>query len=204
MIIMHHLRIGRAIFTTAFLEELGVDYELRLYDRNENFRAPPELKDAHPLGKSPVIEDQGMTIAESGAITAYLIDTYDTEGKFAPAREDREEWMRYQQWLHYSEGSMSIPLLLNLLLRREDPTPPIFGGFAARETKLHLSHLEAALTGNDYIMGDSFSGADVGCGYVANAARQLKLLDDYPMVKAYAQRIVERPAFMKAFAKTGG
>lgn len=204
MIIMHHLRVGRAIFTTAFLEELGVDYELRLYTRNDNFRAPAELKDAHPLGKSPVIEDKGMTIAESGAITAYLIDNYDTGGKFAPAKENYAEWMRFQQWLHYSEGSMSIPLLLNLLLRREDPTPPIFSGFAARETKLHLSYLETTLAGNDYIMGSDFSGADVGCGYVANAARQLKLLDDYPMVKAYAKRITERPAFLQAFSKTGG
>ena len=105
---------------------------------------------------------------------------------------------------HLNPLPAGLLLLLNLLLRREDPTPPIFSGFAARETKLHLSYLETALAGNDYIMGSDFSGADVGCGYVANAARQLKLLDDYPLVKAYAKRITERPAFLQAFSKTGG
>lgn len=204
MIIMHHLRIGRAIFTTALLEELGVEYELRLYDRNERFRAPPELKDAHPLGKSPVIEDKGLTIAESGAITTYLIDTYDTEGKLSPRREDREAWVQYQQWLHYSEGSASVPMLFNLLLGREDPKPALISAFSARETKLHLGYMEAALEGKDYILGDAFSGADVGLGYVANAARQLKLLDEYPTLKAYAKRITSRDAFIRAFAKTGG
>ena len=84
MIVMHHLRVGRAIFTTWLLEELGVEYELKLYDRNEMGRAPAELKAAHPLGKSPVIEDGGVTLAESGAITTYLIETYDPDGALSP------------------------------------------------------------------------------------------------------------------------
>lgn len=204
MIIMHHLRIGRAIFTTAFLEELGLDYELRLYDRNERFRAPPELRDVHPLGKSPVIEDQGMTIAESGAVTTYLIDTYDHERKFAPSREDQAAWVNYLQWLHYSEGSAGTPMLLSLLLTREEPKPPRVTAFTEGETALHLAYLEAALEGQDYILGNDFSGVDVGCGYIANAARQLRLLGDFPKVDAYAQRITSRPAFLRALEKTGG
>lgn len=204
MIIMHHLRVGRPIFTTAFLEELGLEYDLRLYDRNERFRAPPELRDVHPLGKTPVIEDNGLLIAESGAITTYLIDTYDTEGKFRPAKEDRAAWVAYNQWLHYAEGSAGAPLLINLLLRREDPKPPYVTAFAERETALHLGYLDQHLADRDYILGADFSGADVGCGYIANGAKQLKLLDDYPNVAAYAARITARPAFMKAFAKSGG
>ena len=97
MIIMHHLRKSRAMFMTAFLEELGLDYELRLYDRNEVRRAPPELREVHPLGKSPVIEDNGMIIAESGVITTYLIDTYDSDLKFAPARDNPD---RIARWKH--------------------------------------------------------------------------------------------------------
>ena len=204
MIIMHHLRKSRAIFMTAFLEELGVDYELRLYDRNEVRRAPPELREVHPLGKSPVIEDQGMTIAESGAITTYLIDTYDTEHKFAPARDGGAEYFHYLQWLHYAEGSMGSPMLLNLLTRREDPKPPIVTGFTKGETALHLGYMEAALEGQDYILGNDFSGADVGCSSIAMGAKQQKLLDNYPNIDAYAVRITTRPAFQKAFAKTGG
>lgn len=204
MIIMHHLRKGRAIFTTAFLEELGVEYELRLYDRDAFFRAPPELREAHPLGKSPVIEDQGRVIAESGAITTYLIDTYDKEGQFAPPRDDQDAWLRYSQWLHYAEGSATPSLLLNLMLSREQVPPPIITAFTAGETKLHLGYLDKAVTGQAYIMGDTFTGADVGCGYVAAAAGRLKLLDDYPNLAAYAGRIIQRPAFQQAFAKTGG
>ncbi|MDG1414247.1 MAG: glutathione S-transferase family protein [Alphaproteobacteria bacterium] len=204
MIIMHHLRKSRAMFMTAFLEELGLDYELRLYDRNEVRRAPPELREVHPLGKSPVIEDNGMIIAESGVITTYLIDTYDSDLKFAPARDNREEYFRYLQWLHYAEGSAASPLLLNLLTRREDPKPPIVTGFAKGELALHLGYMEAALEGQDYILGNDFSGADVGCSSIAMGAKQQKLLDNYPNIDAYAVRITTRPAFQKAFAKTGG
>ena len=204
MIIMHHLRKSRALFMTAFLEELGVDYELRFYDRNEMRRAPPELREVHPLGKSPVIEDNGMTIAESGAIITYLIDTYDTERKFAPASNAGAEYVRYLQWLHYAEGSAASPLLINMLTRREDPKPPIVTAFAMGETALHLGYMEAALEGQDYILGDNFSGADVACGYFANGAKIQNALENYPNLDAYAARLTSRPAFQRAVAKTGG
>lgn len=204
MIIMHHLRAGRAIFTTAFLEELGVDYELRLYDRDQFRRAPRELRDAHALGKSPVIEDKGRTLAESGAITAYLIDTYDTAHQFAPSRDETDAWLKFSQWLHYAEGSATTPLLLNLMLNVEQVTAPVIQAFTEGETKLHLGYLNAALDEQDYIMGDTFSAADVGCGYVAAGAGRLKLLDNYPNIAAYAERLTQRPAFRRAYAKTGG
>jgi len=204
MIIMHHLRVGRAIFTTWLLEELGVPYELRLYDRDARRRAPPELKLAHPLGKSPVIEDGGVTLAESGAITTYLLETYDLDGHLSPSPNNRAEWMTYLQWLHYSEASAFAPLLLNLLLTREDPKPPIVSGFAAGETKLHLDYLEQALEGRDFILGDSLSGADFGCGNIANMAGRLKLLENHPNIAAYAESLTQRPAFQRALAKTGG
>jgi len=203
MIVMHHLRVGRAIFTTWLLEELGVEYELKLYDRNEMGRAPAELKAAHPLGKSPVIEDAGVTLAESGAITTYLIETYDPECKLSPPASDIKARMKYLQWLHYSEASAFAPLLLNMLLMREDPKPPVISAFTAAEVKLHLDYFSEALGEEGYILGE-FSGADIGCAFIANMAVKFGLAGDHPNIKGYLERCTSRPAFQRAMEKTGG
>ena len=203
MIVMHHLRVGRAIFTTWLLEELGVEYELKLYDRNEMGRAPAELKAAHPLGKSPVIEDAGVTLAESGAITTYLIETYDPECKLSPPASDIKARMKYLQWLHYSEASAFAPLLLNMLLMREDPKPPVISAFTAAEVKLHLDYFSEALGEEGYILGE-FSGADIGCAFIANMAVKFGLAGDHPNISAYLERCTSRPAFQRAIEKTGG
>lgn len=203
MIVMHHLRVGRAIFTTWLLEELGVEYELKLYDRNEQNRAPAELKAAHPLGKSPVIEDAGVTLAESGAITTYLLETYDPDGALSPAVSDTAARMKYLQWLHYSEASAFAPLLLNMLLMREDPKPPVISAFTAAEVKLHLDYFSDALGDQGYILGE-FSGADIGCAFVANMAVKFGLAGDHPNIGAYLERCTGRPAFQRAMEKTGG
>jgi len=204
MIVMHHLRVGRAIFTTWLLEELGVEYELKLYDRNDQGRAPAELKLAHPLGKSPVIEDAGVTLAESGAITTYLLETYDPEGKLSPAVGDTAARMKYLQWLHYSEASAFAPLLLNMLLMREDPKPPVISAFTGAEVKLHLDYFSDALGDQDYILGVAFSGADIGCAFIANMAVKFGLAGDHPNIGAYVARCQARPAFQRALEKTGG
>ena len=203
MIVMHHLRVGRAIFTTWLLEELGVAYELKLYDRTEQGRAPAELKQAHPLGKSPVIEDAGVTLAESGAITTYLLETYDVDGTFSPPSGDVQARMKYLQWLHYSEASAFAPLLLNMLLMREDPKPPVISAFTAAEVKLHLDYFSASLGDQDYILG-AFSGADIGCAFVANMAVKFGLAGGHPNLGAYVERCKARPAFQRAMEKTGG
>ncbi len=204
MIVMHHLRVGRAIFTTWLLEELGVDYDLKLYDRTEQGRAPAELKAAHPLGKSPVIEDAGVTLAESGAITTYLLESYDPEGKLSPAASDTAVRMKYLQWLHYSEASAFAPLLLNMLLMREDPKPPVISAFTGAEVKLHLDYFSAALGDQEYILGDTFSGADIGCAFIANTANKFGLTGGHPNLAAYIERCMARPAFQRALEKTGG
>ena len=133
MILVHHLRIGRPIFTVWLLEELGLEYELKTYLRDpQTMRAQADLKEAHPLGKSPVIEDNGLKLSESGAIAAYLIDNYDKDHKLAPPATDRIARAVYNQWLHYSEGSAFLPLLVKLVLtREEEPKPAIFSKFAA-------------------------------------------------------------------------
>ena len=203
MIVMHHLRVGRAIFTTWLLEELGVEYELKIYDRIEQGRAPAELKAAHPLGKSPVIEDAGVTLAESGAITTYLLETYDPDGTFSPPVSDTAARMKYLQWLHYSEASAFAPLLMNMLLMREDPKPPVISAFTAAEVKLHLDYFSDALGDQNFILGDKFSGADIGCGFIANLAEKFGLTGNHPNIAAYIARLRARPAFVRALDKTG-
>ena len=124
--------------------------------------------------------------------------------QFAPSRDETDAWLKFSQWLHYAEGSATTPLLLNLMLNVEQVTAPVIQAFTEGETKLHLGYLNAALDGQDYIMGDTFSAAEVGWGYVAAGAGRLKLLDNYPNIAAYAERLTQRPAFQRAYAKTGG
>ncbi|GGY36187.1 glutathione S-transferase family protein [Parvularcula lutaonensis] len=201
---LHHLRVGRSVFTAWLLEELGLDYDLEIYIRNEMGRAPPELKDVHPLGKSPVIEVDGFTLAENAAIATYLVESHNPDGKFLPPKEGkaRGQWL---QWLHYPEGSAFAPLLIQLLLSRtEDPKPMLISMFAAGETALHLGYIRDQLGDNDFILGDEMTLPDFGVTYICHMADRLGLLADYPTLKAYAERNTARPAFQKAMEKTGG
>ena len=116
MITLHHLRIGRSLFTVWLLEEVGVDYELKVYLRDpETMRAPPELKEVHALGKSPIIEDEGLILTESGVITSYILTKFDSAHKLHPSSEDIAVWAKYSQWLTYPEGSVFAPLMLSKL-----------------------------------------------------------------------------------------
>ncbi len=205
MIIVHHLVLGRSIFTVWLLEELGLDYELEIYHRHpETMRAPESLKKAHPLGKSPLIEDGGMVIAESGAIASYLLEKYDSDHRLAPPRGDLAAWVEFTQWLHYAEGSVFAPLLLTLLLKRAQQPAGLLDEFARGEVALHFGYLSDRLGDQDYILGESLSAADIGLAYMASLGQRLELLGPYPRLKAYVERARARPAFQRALAKTGG
>jgi len=116
MITLHHLRIGRSLFTVWLLEELACGYKLKVYHRDpKTMRAQADLKAVHPLGKSPVIEDDDLMLSESGAITSYLLEKFDAEHQFHPSRSDIATWGKYNQWLTYPEGSVFAPLLLKML-----------------------------------------------------------------------------------------
>lgn len=204
MIKLHHLRVGRSIFTAWLLEELGLEYELDIYDRNEQGRAPPELKNVHPLGKSPVLEIDGSVLAESGAIALYLLEAYDAENALGPPQGDalaKAEWM---QWLLYSEASAFAPLLIKLLLSRSDDTPILLEGFATGEVALQLGYIEARLQGRSFIMGDRLQAPDIGITYIGQMAQRLGELDGYPNLSAYVERNMARPAFQRALERTGG
>ena len=158
MITVHYLKVGRPLFTVWLLEELGLDYELNVFLRHpKTMRAPDELKQIHPLGKSPVIEDGDLKLAESGAITSYLIDTYDQPGNLSPDCSDVAARAQYSQWLHYSEGSAFTPLLLSLLVMRAgEPSPKLISHFAQSEVTLHLDYISGFLGDKPFLLGDRF------------------------------------------------
>ena len=202
MITLHHLRIGRSIFTVWLLEELGVEYQLKVYHRDpETMRAPASLREVHPLGKSPVIEDGELVLSESGAITSYILQKHDPEHEFSPAPSDLLEWAKYTQWLAYPEGSVFAPLLIKLMTLRSGVEHPVLSPFSEAESKLHLDHITAQLGANDYILGAKFSGADFGIAYMVSMAERLGLLSNYPKLLAYLQRVKSRPAFERAVEK---
>lgn len=202
MLTIHHLRVGRSIFTVWLLEELELDYEVKEYFRNpETNRAPPELKKIHPLGKCPVIDDDGLILSESGAIASYLLEKHDQGHRFSPSPSDLAAWATYTQWLHYPEGSVFLPLLIQLLLLRSGVPAPVFEAFSTAEVTLHLDHISKQLGDNDYILGDTFSAADFGVCYMLSMAESLGLLSGHPSLVDYVQRNKNRPAFKRALER---
>ncbi|PHR60886.1 MAG: glutathione S-transferase [Robiginitomaculum sp.] len=206
MILVHHLRVGRSVFTVWLLEELGLDYELKIYIRDEMRRAPPELRKIHPLGKSPVIEDGDLTLAESGAIAVYLLDHYDTDNNLnTPLPDDIAARALWTQWLHYSEASAFAPLLIKLLLMVEEkPHPPVLTGYATGEIALQLGYIQDFLGDKPFIMGDTFQAPDIGMTYILALAQRIGELENYPTLNAYLARNTARPAFVRAMERTGG
>ena len=204
MILVHHLRIGRSLFTVWLLEELGLEYELKIYLRDQKtMRSQADMKQAHPLGKSPVIEDGDIVLSESGAIATYLIDTYDKAGALAPPRSDAKARAVYTQWLHYPEGSVFAPLLIKLLLARDKDPSPLVSGFATGEVALHLGYIQDFLAEKPFLMGETLQGPDFGTTYVLQLAQRLGELEPYPALERYLERMTRRPAFQRARERAG-
>jgi glutathione S-transferase len=163
--------------------------------------APPELRQVHPLGKSPVLQDDSLVLAESGAIVEYLVERYGPHLAPAPGSPERP---RYLHWMHYAEGSAMPPLLLRLVLSRLGPLGWPARGFVDRQLRLHLDYMEASLGHTDWFMGDSFSAADIQMSFPLQAAAARGGLDQSrPQLLAFLQRIEERPAYRRALAKGG-
>ncbi|URV28451.1 glutathione S-transferase family protein [Burkholderia gladioli] len=217
MLIVHHLNNSRSQRVLWLLEELGVPYELKRYERDpKTMLAPPELRAVHPLGKSPVLTDEGFTLAESGAIIEYLVERYG-EGRFAPPPGTPQR-LRYTYWLHYAEGSAMPPLLLKLVALRIAQAPmPFFARPIARkisstlqssfvdpQLKLHLGYVDAALRETGWFVGDSFSAADVQMSFpLEAAASRADTLAQLPAIRAFLERIHARPAYQRALERGG-
>ena len=170
MIVVHHLNDSRSQRILWLLEELGVPYEIKNYQRDTTTRlAPPELVAVHPLGKSPVISDGGRTVYESGAIIDYII-RHQGGGKLAP-KPGTDAHESYLQWLHYAEGSAMLPLMLNMYVARLGEAGAPLQPRIASEMANHLGYVDGALAGRDWLLGDELSGADIQMSFVGEVSR---------------------------------
>jgi glutathione S-transferase len=217
MIIVHHLNNSRSQRVLWLLEELDVPYEIVRYQRDpRTMLAPPELRRVHPLGKSPVITDGAWTVAESGAIVEYLVDSHGHGRLKPPAGSD--EALRWRYWLHFAEGTAMPPLLLKLMFERIKTAPlpffakPIARGIADKalglmvepNLKRHLDFMEAELGRSTWFAGEEFSAADVQMSFPVEASAQRAGLDaSRPKLWDYLKRIHARPAYRRALERGG-
>ena len=200
MLKVHHLNNSRSQRILWLLEEIGAPYEIVHYKRGTPIPlAPPELKDVHPLGKSPVITDGDKTIAESGAIVEYLIDTYG-KGRFKPKAGSDDYW-KYVEWMHYAEGSAMLPLLLALYTAMLGDAGAALKPRVDSEIANNLSYMENALAGRDFFVGRELTGADVQLLFVLEAAGAR--LEPYPGLTKYRARMQARPAYQRGIEKGG-
>jgi len=217
MIVVHHLNNSRSQRVLWLLEELGLPYEVKRYERDGNtLLAPPGLRAVHPLGKSPVIIDGPLVLAESGAIVEYLATRYGA-GRLAPAQES-PGWPRYIYWLHYAEGSAMPPLLVKLIFDRIEKAPmpffarPIARGIVGNVRKSfieprrtqHLDFMEAQLGGSTWFAGEDFTAADIQMSFPLELAiTRAGLNASRPQLMAFLARIHARPAYQRALERGG-
>src|SRR3989338_1737143 len=215
MIVVHHLNNSRSQRVLWLLEELGVSYEVKRYERDaKTMLAPPELKKIHPLGKSPVITDGDTVIAETGAVIEYLVGVHGG-GKLIPAPGTPER-LRYTYWLHYAEGSAMTPLLLKLVFsalpnRAPGLMKPIVravaakakAGFADPQLKTHIDYWEAELSKSPWFAGQAFTAADIAMSFPLEAGAERAGAASRPHVKAFLEKIHARPAYQRALERGG-
>jgi len=217
MITVHHLENSRSQRVLWLLEELGVDYDVKRYERDkETSLAPPALKALHPLGKAPVIDDDGLVVAETGAIAEYLVDKYGRGALIPPPGSPAR--LRYTFWLHFAEGSAMPQLLLKLFFSRiKEAKMPFFAkpiarniadrildGYIEPNLKSQMDYMEAELGKAEWFAGDEFSAADVMMSFpLEGAAARAGLGDQYPRLTAFLARIHARPAYKRALDRGG-
>jgi glutathione S-transferase len=217
MITVHHLNNSRSQRILWLLEELGLPYEVVRYQRDpETMLAPAALKAVHPLGKSPVITDEGRTVAESGAIIEYLVEHHG-QGRMAPPAGS-DERLRYTFWLHFAEGSAMPPLLMSLVFSKVESAPlpfflkPITRAIANKvratlinpNLKSQLDYMESELSRSPWFAGADFSAADVQMSFAVEAAAARGALGSHrPRLAEWLQRIHARPAWKRALEKGG-
>ena len=217
MLIVHHLNNSRSQRVLWLLEELGVPYEIQKYERDpQTMLAPLSLLKVHPLGKSPVVTEDGVTVAESGAIIEYLLERHGG-GRLMPAPRTPER-LRFTYWLHFAEGSAMSPLLMKLVFDRIETSPmpffvkPIARGISGKvkkaliepNLKRQLDYMESELTKSEWFAGNEFSAADIQMSFPVEAAAQRAGLDaSRPKLITFLKKIHSRPAFRKALERGG-
>lgn len=216
MITVHHLENSRSLRIVWMLEELGVEYQIKHYKRDsKTMLAPAELRDIHPLGKSPVISDGDNVIAESGAIIEYLAHRYGAPEWVIPDNDSR--WQQERYWLHYAEGSLT-PLLVMKLIFSHIPRSPmpffvkpvakgisgkVIGGFLDPQLKNHLDIIEKHLANHTWFTGDALGCADIMMSFPLQAASARANIDELPAIKRFLQQMEARPAYQRAVESAG-
>ncbi|MFW2035610.1 glutathione S-transferase family protein [Acinetobacter junii] len=211
MITLHYLQCSRSFRILWALEELGVDYQVEFYQRSASYAAPEILKNIHPLGKAPILVDDGDVIVESAVILDYLQQQYDRLQQFKP--QQAKDQRQYDYWMHYAEGSLMPLLVMTLVMNNvskhvpwvirpiaEKITDGVKGGFIRPRVKEHILYLEQYLSEHDYFAGE-FSFADIQMAFPL-IALQKRLHGKYPNIQAFVQRIQERTAFQRAEQKS--
>ena len=199
---VHHLNNSRSQRILWLLEELGVPYEIVQHQRDAVTNlAPPELLDIHPLGKSPVIEDKGQVVFESGAIVEYLCERHGGT-HLVPAR-GTDDHIRYLEWLHFAEGSAMLPFLLRLYTSRLGDAAAPLKPRIDEQLESHFKYMEDSLLPSGFFVGDGLTGADIMLSFPAEAAVKMGLAFDKPKLTAYVANIHTRPAYQAALAKGG-
>ncbi|OEF23970.1 glutathione S-transferase family protein [Vibrio rumoiensis] len=197
MITLHHLNQSRSKRIIWLLEELDVPYKVKAYQRDtQTHLAPPELKAIHPLGKSPVIQEDGLVLAESGAITEYLAEKY-ASNVLVPAK-NTPEYALYLQWLHFAESSAALPLLLHYFVQIDGSRPQFLTNYSQKELTLVLGYLNDHLEKNAWLAGEQFTAADILLSFIVEMAHQLELIESYPALQKYLSALHQRPAAQKA------
>ncbi|MEH2144269.1 MAG: glutathione S-transferase [Nostoc sp.] len=204
MIVVHHLNNSRSQRVLWLLEELGIEYEIKFYERDQKtMLAPTSLREVHPLGKSPVITDADLTVAESGAIIEYILDRYGN-GRLIPPSGTPER-LRYTYWLHYAEGSAMPPLVMNLVFNNfgiKDSS--VNDEFIAPQIKLHFDYIEGELHNSTWFVGEEFTAADIQMSFPLEiVAMQAELISSRPKIKQFIERIHARPAYERALERGG-
>ncbi|NNK31929.1 MAG: glutathione S-transferase [Xanthomonadales bacterium] len=217
MLTLHHLENSRSQRILWLLEELALPYEIRLYRRDKaTSLAPPELAEVHPLGKAPVLTDDDVTVAESGAIIEYLLEQYGN-GRLVPA-PGTPEHLAYRYWMHYAEGSFMPLMILSLVMGRIESAPmpffirPVAKGIVAKvregyldqNVERHLRFMEDTLSASPWFCGDQMTAADIQMSFAVEAAAvRTDLSEDYPRLQAFLERISQLPAYRSALEKGG-
>ncbi len=201
MIVVHHLNDSRSQRILWLLEELNVPYEIKHYQRDAQTRlAPPELKAIHPLGKSPVITDDGRVIIESGAIIDYIVRHYGQ--KLQPSLTSKE-YDEYQQWLHYAEGSAMLPLLLKLYVSRLGDAGAPLSPRIESELANHIGFVNSSLEGKEWLLGSEMTAADIQMSFVGEAASARTNRAAYQNIEAWVKQFQARPAYQRALVRGG-
>ncbi len=197
MIKLHHLNKSRSQRIIWLLEELGQDYQIVPYQRDATTNlAPPELKAIHPLGKSPVIEDGGLIITESGAITEHLIEKYAAD-RLAPVR-GTDDFTQYLQWIHFAESSAILPLLLKMFVGKDGAKMNFLDTYADTEIQKVISYFNAELAGKKYLVADTLSGADIMMSFIVEILGNTGAIKHFSNIETYAKQLRTHEGYNRA------